>query len=92
MFVDVYCATCHLTSRKWVCATHRSPPLTARQCGSLTRQLEEEKGRVNQVKRDMEAFKMKAKAGQERAARMVGLHVSLLSVLAAKHAFTGEAK
>ncbi len=59
-----------------LCNSPFSPP-AARQCGSLTRQLEEEKGRVSQVKRDMETFKKKAKADQERAARMVGLSVCI---------------
>ena len=37
----------------------------------MSRQLEDEKGKTTQLKRDMDNFKKKAKAEQERAARMV---------------------
>ena len=42
-----------------------------RQVGSLNRQLEDEKGKTAHLKREMENFKKKAKAEQEKAARMV---------------------
>ena len=42
-----------------------------RQVGNLSRQLEDEKGKTAQLKRDMDNFKKKAKAEQERATRMV---------------------
>ena len=49
------------------------------QVGSLSRQLEDEKGKTAQLKRDMDNFKKKAKAEQERAARMVSrfFHMSM---------------
>lgn len=45
--------------------------MPGRQVGSLSRQLEDEKGKTAQLKRDMDNFKRKAKAEQEKAARMV---------------------
>ena len=48
------------------------------QVGSLSRQLEDERGKAAQLKRDMENFKKKAKAEQEKAARMVRTHGNLV--------------
>ena len=45
--------------------------LIGRQVSSLSRQLEEERGKSAQLKRDMDNFKKKTKAEQEKAARMV---------------------
>ena len=44
---------------------------SGRQIDSLSRQLEEERGRVAQLKRDLEALKKKTKTDHERAQRMV---------------------
>ena len=37
----------------------------------MSRQLEDEKGKTTKLKRDLDNFRKKAKADQERAARMV---------------------
>ena len=59
--------------------------LPARQCEGLSRQLEEERGKVGQLRRDMEAFKRKTKAEQERTARMVSLLTA--SIISPPHIF-----
>ena len=42
-----------------------------RQVTSLSRQLEDERGKSAKLKREMDDFKKKSKAEQEKAARMV---------------------
>lgn len=44
---------------------------TAQQLSSTAKELENEKGKVAQLKRDMEGLKKKSKAEQEKAARLV---------------------
>ena len=46
-------------------------PTPARQVETQSRQLEDERGKVAQLKRDMDGFRRKAKAEQEKAAKMV---------------------
>ena len=43
----------------------------AHQLSSVKRELETERGKVTQLKRDMEGLKKKSKADQEKAARLV---------------------
>ena len=50
---------------------------TAHQLTTVSKELETERGKVAQLKRDMEGFKKKAKSDQEKATRMVGTHVLL---------------
>ena len=59
--------------------------LPARQCEGLSRQLEEERGKVGQLRRDMEAFKRKTKAEQERTARMVRESLDCLHYIPSPH-------
>ena len=51
---------------------------TAQQLSSTAKELENEKGKVAQLKRDMEGLKKKSKAEQEKAARLVYLISFLL--------------
>ena len=44
---------------------------TAQQLNATTKELENEKGKVAQIKRDMEGLKKKSRAEQEKAARLV---------------------
>lgn len=44
---------------------------TAQQLSTTAKELENEKGKVAQLKRDMEGLKKKSKAEQEKAARLV---------------------
>ena len=49
----------------------------AHQLSSVKRELETERGKVAQLKRDVEGLKKKSKADQEKAARLVYFHMHI---------------